>query len=289
MNQVSLQRPRSRFLDPGATLPRVAWLLFAVLAFRFLGVWADAFTGVSLPVISRTWFTVLFTAFSLVHAITILGLGRALVFAAICAVVTWCYEDIGILTGAIYGRYHYSDQLGAKLGAVPVLIPLAWFMMVYASWIVASFLLQGIKAKTWSVAAMRVVVAALAMTAWDTVMDPGMAQAGVWTWEGGGPYFGVPLQNYAGWLITTATVYALVELAFLWVRTSPVQRHTGIYVGLPVLLYGQMALDRFLLPDLPELRIVAAFGMCVIALLATLRVLFSDAQQPFSAGMNPQG
>ena len=283
MNQVAVQRTGLRVFDHELSAASVAWLLFAVLAVRFATVWTDAFVGLRLPVMSRTWFTVAFTAFSLIHAITLLGLRRALLFAVVCAVVTWSYEEIGILTGAVYGQYHYSDQLGFKLGEVPALIPLAWFMMVYASWIVASFLLQGIGAKAWIIAIMRVVVAALAVTAWDAVMDPGMARAGVWTWEGGGPYFGVPLQNYIGWLITTATVYALVEVALHQSRQSPMQARTGIYVGLPVFLYAAMALDRLLLPDLPELRIVAAFSMCVIALLALLRVLSSDAQ-PLVAG-----
>jgi uncharacterized membrane protein len=39
-------------------------------------------------------------------------------------------------------------------------------------------------------------IAAMAMTAWDVVMDPGMAAAGNWIWENGGGYFGVPLHNY---------------------------------------------------------------------------------------------
>jgi putative membrane protein len=28
-----------------------------------------------------------------------------------------------------------------------------------------------------------------------------------WVWETGGPYFGIPIQNYFGWLLTTFTVY----------------------------------------------------------------------------------
>ena len=280
MNQVSVQRTRFRLRGHGLDPAPLTWLLFAILTFRFAAVWTEAFLGLPLPVMSRAWFTVAFTAFSLIHAITLLGLRRALLFAAACAVVTWSYEEVGILTGAVYGHYHYSDQLGFKLGEVPALIPLAWFMMVYASWIVASFLLQGISAKAWPAAAMRVVVAALTVTAWDAVMDPGMARAGIWTWEGGGPYFGVPLQNTVGWLITTATVYALVEVSLRQLRPGPMQARTTIYVGLPVFLYAEMAVDRLLLPDLPELRIVAAFSMCVIALLASLRVLSSDAQHP---------
>ena len=35
-------------------------------------------------------------------------------------------EEIGVRTGFIFGAYHYSDQLGPKIGHVPLLIPLTW-------------------------------------------------------------------------------------------------------------------------------------------------------------------
>jgi hypothetical protein len=42
--------------------------------------------------------------------------------------------------------------------------------------------------------------------------------------------------------------------------------------GLPTLLYALVAVDRLLLPDPPELRVVAAFGIGFVALLAVLRL-----------------
>jgi putative membrane protein len=54
------------------------------------------------------------------------------------------------------------------------------------------------------------VIAAATMTAWDVVMDPGQTRAGSWVWEAGGAYFGVPLQNFMGWMVTTLTIYLLV-------------------------------------------------------------------------------
>src|SRR5216684_3016043 len=47
---------------------------------------------------------------------------------------------VRVATGMVYGNCHYGDALGAKIGAVPVIIPFAWFMMIYASWIVAHIL-----------------------------------------------------------------------------------------------------------------------------------------------------
>jgi len=157
----------------------------------------------------------MFTAFSVLHAASILGWRRSLAFLLVCAVVSWCFEEVGVSTGLVYGAYHYSSRLGAKLGEVPLIIPLAWFMMVYASWTVARLLLDGAGSSTsGGGTAARIVTAAMVMTAWDTVMDPGMARSGAWTWEPGGAYFGVPLHNFAGWLATTITVYTVAELLF---------------------------------------------------------------------------
>ncbi len=87
--------------------------------------------------VGKIGFTVVFVLFALVHCAATEGLRRTAVFFAVSAVVSYLMEEIGVRTGLVYGAYHYSDLLGAKLGHVPVLIPLAWFMMIYPSWTVA--------------------------------------------------------------------------------------------------------------------------------------------------------
>jgi putative membrane protein len=58
----------------------------------------------------------------------------------------------------------------------------------------------------------RVLVGAVALTAWDVMLDPQMVGEGYWVWEGGGPWRDVPLSNYAGWLVSSAGVMVLLEL-----------------------------------------------------------------------------
>ena len=272
-SSIAHEVPRPRSVRTLNVWPRgVVWLLFGALALRFVFLWINVFAGTSLPVLGNVGLTVLFAAFAVLHAASLLGWRRAMAFLMICAVVTWAFEEVGTLTGSVYGAYHYGDQLGAKLGQVPIIIPFAWFMMIYASWTVAQLLLQGPGDPTrWGSIAKRIVIAALAMTAWDAVMDPGMSRSGVWTWEHGGAYFGVPSQNYVGWLATTLTVYAITELTFRLIPGPKSWVGSG-YAALPAFIYGLIALDRLILPDLPELRIVAAFGIAFIALLALLRI-----------------
>jgi uncharacterized membrane protein len=251
----------------------LVWLLLFALFLRYAFIWADTFAGASLPHIGGIGFTAIFAAFSILHAADMLGWRRAIAFLLTCVVVSFCFESVGVATGVVYGTYHYGDTLGAKIAGVPVIIPFAWFMMIYASWIVAHVLLEGAGDPGSAGGALaRAAVAAAAMTAWDAVMDPGMARAGIWTWENGGPYFGVPFQNFVGWMATTLTIYIIVALAFRLLPGRQTLNATRLYGGAPVLAYSLIALDGLLVASVPELHVVAAFGICLVALLAVLRL-----------------
>ena len=56
---------------------------------------------------------------------------------ATVAVVAWAAEAIGSKTGFPFGAYHYTDRLQPQLLGVPLLIPLAWLMMLPPAWAVA--------------------------------------------------------------------------------------------------------------------------------------------------------
>src|SRR5689334_23503492 len=93
----------------GPVLRGAAFVLGGLLALRFAAVWANAFAGTTLPVPGSIGFTLLFTAFSLLHAISTLGWRRALSFFMVCAGVSWCFEAVGLASGLVYGPYHYGD------------------------------------------------------------------------------------------------------------------------------------------------------------------------------------
>ena len=193
----------------------MAGLFLAVLAYH--GVSRRLLDGlVALPVIpgGLNSLIVILLLFSLWHASVALGVRLTLAFFAITTVTSWIFEEAGVVTGLVYGSYHYTATLGPWLGSVPVLIPLAWFMLVYPSYVVANLIVDG-----WPVGTpggrghlvRLALVGALVMTAWDLVVDPILSgpTVGAWVWERGGPYYGVPVQNYLGWIVTTFTAYVL--------------------------------------------------------------------------------
>jgi uncharacterized membrane protein len=159
------------------------------------------------PLVTLTGF-----AFALLHAGQREGWRRALGLLALVFIVSLLFESVGVATGWVYGPYHYTDQLGPKfLGLVPYLIPVAWFMMSYPSFVIADRLVPS-GWKRWQRLLGVAAVGGLVMTAWDLIMDPVMVASGHWVWDTKGAYFGIPLQNYWGWWLTIFTSFAL----YLW-------------------------------------------------------------------------
>jgi len=163
---------------------------------------------------SVPWLTLIATAFAITHALTYIGWRNTFILFALTYTVSLLFESVGVATGWIYGPYHYTEQLGPRfLGLVPYLIPLAWFMISYPSLVIAEVIIgyRSPKAKWRS---LRVAaLAAVVMTAWDLILDPIMVKMGHWVWEVDGAYFGVPLHNYVGWLVTTFSIFILYKWA----------------------------------------------------------------------------
>jgi uncharacterized membrane protein len=162
---------------------------------------------------------------SFVHMVETHGVRRAVLMAAAAFAITLTAELIGVSTGVLFGNYTYSDQLGLKVfGLVPLVIPLAWLMMLYPAFETAALLLPRPPARaqrslrTLGTNALLALTAAAAMTAWDLSLDPRMVSDGNWTWRNGGSpaYFGIPLSNFAGWLVTAFVIYLL----WLWLARA---------------------------------------------------------------------
>jgi len=162
--------------------------------------------------------TILAFTFTVLHAGQNLGWSRASLFILLTILIGLTFESVGVATGLIYGPYHYTEKLGPLfLDLVPYTIPIAWAMMLYPSYIIASRIIPASR-RIWAWAAGLAFIGAFVMTAWDLVMDPLMVAAGHWVWEVDGPYFGIPLQNFLGWFLTALIILLLYLLI---TRTNP--------------------------------------------------------------------
>jgi len=80
-----------------------------------------------------------------------------------------------------------------------------------------------------------IAIGAVLLTSWDFVLDPAMSQASVpfWLWEQPGAFFGMPYQNFAGWLGTGAVFMAVAAL--FWQKTPMALSRRQM--GLPLAVY----------------------------------------------------
>ncbi|PWB83800.1 MAG: carotenoid biosynthesis protein, partial [Methylocystaceae bacterium] len=134
----------------------------------------------------------------------------------ICSTITFAVENIGVTTGLPFGRYHFT--VGASLpriGVIPLVVGGLWFGMGYCSWVVAGALLDHADARLNEKGNLLTLplVSAFVMAQWDFVMDaPSATISKAWAWHDGGAFFGVPISNFLGWLLTSWLLFQAYAL-----------------------------------------------------------------------------
>jgi putative membrane protein len=165
-----------------------------------------------------------------------LGWWRVVVFFVASTTLSLGIELLGTGTGWPFGAYEYTGGLGAKvLGRVPFTIPLSWFYMGLASYLLAGLVVQarGLRPR----ALLGVGFGAWLLVVWDLVLDPAMAHEALpvryWVWHQTGPYFGMPLRNFLGWAGTALLFMGLSRA--LWRRDPSLER---VPPWTPLTVYG---------------------------------------------------
>ncbi len=258
-----------------ARLLRILLILFALNAL-YLSAFVAA--GRLPPVFFFTLATFLPFAFAILHAGERLGWKGMAIMLGISFLVSLTFESVGVATGWVYGPYHYTDHLGPKfLGLVPLFVPLGWFLMSYPAFVIADW----IAPVDWSRGKRVLAVAALAafaMTAWDLVMDPARVHTGMWVWEVEGAYFGVPLQNYLGWWLTT---FVALALFMLLTRYQPPPDRSTSFDRLAIASYGLIALA-----EVVSALVLGLAGPALAGFFATLPWFLWGWQATHGAGPN---
>ncbi|MBF2046107.1 MAG: gamma-carotene 1'-hydroxylase CruF [Leptolyngbya sp. IPPAS B-1204] len=176
-----------------------------------------------------------------IYAYRTLGLSRWLMFMLPAILISLSSELLGTSTGFPFGDYSYLSGLGYKIaGLVPFTIPLSWFYLGFSSYLLAKSGLQALAARRsgslgWLGQVGAVLLGALLLTSWDFVLDPAMSQTALpfWYWHQPGAFFGMPYQNFVGWM-GTGTVFMTVA-ALLWRKQAPALR--AAQLNLPLAVY----------------------------------------------------
>lgn len=133
-----------------------------------------------------------------------LGLGALVVYA-------FGIELFGVSTGWPYGEFEYAIELGPMIfGVVPVGLPVFFLPLVLNSYLLCLLLLGGAADRR----AVRLAAVIATVLLVDFVLDPGAVAVGFWRYLDGGIYYGVPLSNYLGWVLSATVSVVLLDISF---------------------------------------------------------------------------
>lgn len=166
-------------------LQRYRWPLAVLMV-------ASAWGLVQAPLRAEYWgisavAILLFSAPVIIGAISWLGPRRGTALLVGLGLYALVFESVAIATGVPYGRFVYTGVLGPPLlGLAPPTILLAWTPLVLGS--------LAVTRRSWQAIALVVVL--------DLVLDPAAVSLGFWAWEQPGAYYGVPVVNFLGWVVS---------------------------------------------------------------------------------------
>ncbi len=186
-------------------------------------------------------------------------------------------EAVGLRTGMPFGSYAYTGDLGPALLGVPLVVPLAWVMMAWPALVVGRTLAARVGGPRAAVVA---AVGGWALAAWDVFLDPQMVDAGHWRWANPEPALplvpGIPLTNYAGWLLVAAAMVATAHrllpddraahpsgpaaALYLWTYASSVVAHTAFFGRPGAALVGGVLMGLVAVPFAVALWRVPGFA-----------------------------
>jgi isopentenyl-diphosphate delta-isomerase type 1 len=185
-----------------------------------------------------------------------LGWSDAAKLVAVLGLYAISVETFAVFTGFPYGHFGYSDHLGFKLfDAVPWTIAFAWTPLMLCAYTAArSLLISRFR---------RLVCSTFLLLAFDLVVDPGAVTLGFWQYSDGGVYYGVPVSNFLGWIVSGAVGSAITEGVISYFRPllpPPVQIGSSAFfiiffwtalaavsgLGVPAAMGGGIAIAMYL-------------------------------------------
>ena len=241
--------PQHATAESGRTRERLllaGWAVIAIYAAWSFGL-QRAFAAVLDPFTRNLLEQALLTAFFLMHA---LGQWRARelgAFALVCFVISNLFENLSVLYGFPFGGFHHSEATGPRLFNIPWLATPTYMALGYVSWSVAQVLVGRTHPAQWRGRVLSAtVIAAFVFTMWDFSNDAVFHTINkAFFYDHPGPWFGVPVSNFAGWMFTTVIIFGIFGAWLARASTTDLaHRHVPgrLYWQQAIALYAVVAL-----------------------------------------------
>lgn len=126
--------------------------------------------------------------------------GKFILFALLIFVSSIILEWIGVHKNWVFGNYNYDGTLGYKLDAIPLIIGVNWFLLIYSTGV----LMQRTRIRSLF---FRILIGAAILVLLDFIIEPVAKHFDYWHWQAGV----VPLNNYLGWFVASAVMLFVFE------------------------------------------------------------------------------
>ena len=161
------------------------------------------------------------------------------IFLFITIIISLLAEIIGSKTGYIFGgkyQYNKDNTPGYIVYGVPLLIPIAWFGIIYMCMNFCYYITNINFPFESSFNHYFIILTAILVVFLDFVLDPIAVDEKRWEWDSPGIYYGVPILNFFGWLIVPVVVLFLFEQLFQPVIIS-IFSYSSLFQYAPGLLF----------------------------------------------------
>jgi putative membrane protein len=126
--------------------------------------------------------------------------GKFIVFALLIFAIGIIIEWFGVHKNWLFGNYTYDNTLGFKIDAIPLIIGVNWFLLIYS----AGVLMQLTRIRSLF---FRVIIGAAILVLLDLLIEPVARHYNYWHWTNNI----IPLKNYADWFFVSAAMLLAFE------------------------------------------------------------------------------
>lgn len=190
--------------DLAVVFPLVGFLAFVL-----------SFEGVLPDFLSYNPFLILFGVFFM-RLPLLVGAGKLIdwllgIGLMIMVFYTYLIEFVGVSFDWPYGAFNYGVSLGPMINdLVPLALPLFFIPLVFNSYIYMSLVFREYFYEKFYVRFFSSVIFLIFI---DLILDPGAVSLNFWSYSQSF-YYGVPLSNYLGWVLSASMCYLILEFTF---------------------------------------------------------------------------
>jgi len=150
------------------------------------------------------------------HGIMYWGWNNLILLIILTFFISMSAEIIGSKTGLIFGgkyQYNVHKTPGYMMYNIPLLIPIAWFGLIYMALNLYSAIMKVSPSTILSgTTSHLIILSSVMVVALDLVLDPIAVNENRWSWKFKGRYYGVPILNFFGWFSVAVLIIMIFSV-----------------------------------------------------------------------------